>query len=69
MCSELRDRLEIDDIITVAQRHRLRWCGHLSRRDENGWVKKCMDYEVEGARSRSRPKKTWSEVIEKDSQT
>jgi len=25
-----------------------------------------MDYEVEGVRYRGRPKKTWSEVIEKD---
>jgi len=27
-----------------------------------------MDYEVEGVRPRGRPKKTWSEVIEKDCQ-
>jgi len=27
-----------------------------------------MDYEVEGVRPRGRPKKTWSEVIEKDRQ-
>lgn len=30
---------------------------------------KFVDYEVEGVRDRSRPKKTWSEVIEKDCQT
>ena len=28
-----------------------------------------MDYEVEGVKPRDRPKKTWSEVIEKDCQT
>jgi len=28
-----------------------------------------MDYEVEGERPRSGPKKTWSEVIEKDCQS
>jgi len=32
------------------------------------WVKKCMEYEVEGARSRGRPKKTWREIVEKDCQ-
>jgi len=32
-------------------------------------VKKCMDYEVEGVRRRSGPKKTWCEVVEKDCKT
>jgi len=27
-----------------------------------------MEYEVEGARPRSRPKKTWTEIMEKDCQ-
>ena len=30
-----------------------------------GLVKQCMDFEVEGARPRGRPKKTWGEVTEK----
>jgi len=29
-------------------------------------MKKCMGYEVEGARPRGRPKKTWREIVEKD---
>jgi len=33
------------------------------------WVKKIMDYEVEGVRLRGRPKRTWSGVTEKDCQT
>jgi len=37
-------------------------------RRRNDWVKKCMDYEVEGARQRGRPKKTWREIVEKDCQ-
>jgi len=32
------------------------------------WVKKCTEYEVEGARPKGRPKKTWREIVEKDSQ-
>jgi len=28
-----------------------------------------MEYEVEGARPRGRPKKTWSEIVEKDCQS
>jgi len=34
----------------------------------NDWVKKCMEYEVEGAGPRGRPKKTWREIVEKDCQ-
>ena len=33
--------------------------------DDNDWVKKCMDFEVEGVRPGAKPKKTRSEVIEK----
>ena len=36
--------------------------------DDNDWMKKCMEYEVKGARPRGRPKKTWREIVEKDCQ-
>jgi len=29
-------------------------------------VKKCMEYELEGARPKDKPKKTWREIVEKD---
>jgi len=32
------------------------------------WVKKCMQYEVEGVIPRGRPKKTWREIVKKDGQ-
>ena len=38
------------------------------RKEYNDWVKKCMEYEVEGARPRSKPKKTWREIVVKDCQ-
>jgi len=31
---------------------------------KNEWVKKCMDFAVEGVRSRGRPKRTLKEVVE-----
>jgi len=37
--SELTERLGLDDIITVIQRLRLTWYGHVLRKDENDWVK------------------------------
>jgi len=42
--------------------------GHVLRKEDNDWVKKCMEYRVEGARPRGRPKKTWTEIVEKDCQ-
>jgi len=55
----LRERLGLDDIISVLQQNRLWWCGHVLWEEDNDWVKKYIDYEVEGARPRGRPKKTW----------
>ena len=31
----------------VLQQNRLRWYGHVLRKDDDDWVKKCMEYEVE----------------------
>ena len=54
---ELRERLEVGDIALVLQQNRLRWYGHVLRKDDDDWVKKCMEYEVEGSRPRGRPGK------------
>jgi len=37
-------------------------------KEYNYWVKKCMEFEVEGARPRGGPKRTWREVVQKDCQ-
>jgi len=38
------------------------------RKEDNDWVKKCVEYEDEGAMPRGRPKETWREIVEKDCQ-
>ena len=38
------------------------------RREDDDWVKKFMEYEVEGRRPTGRPKRTWREVVKEDSQ-
>jgi len=50
----LRERLGLNDTISVLQQN-----------EDNDWVKKCMKYEVEGARPRGRPRKTWREMWKK----
>ena len=64
---ELRERLGVDDIALILQQNRLRWYGHVLRKDDD-WVKKCMEYEVEGSRPRGRPKRNWKEVVREDCQ-
>ena len=66
---ELRERLGIDDIILIVQQNRLQWYGHVLRKEDTDWVKKCLEYEVEGSRPRGRPKRTWREVVQNDCQT
>jgi len=40
-----------------------------AEKEDNDWVKKCVEHEVEGARPRGRPKKTWTEIVQKESGT
>jgi len=59
---KLRERLGIDDIMLTLQQNRLRWHGHVLQKDTD-WVKKCMEYEVEGSKPRGRPKRTCRDVV------
>ena len=63
---ELRERLGVDDMALVLQRNRMRWCGHVLRGGDDGWVKRCMEHRVEGPGQRGRPKKTWRGVVRED---
>ena len=63
-----RERLGIDDTILVLQQNRLQWYGHMLQKEDTDWVKKCIEYKVEGSRLRGRPKRTWREVVQKDCQ-
>jgi len=64
----LRDRLGLNDIISVLPQDRLRWYRHVLQKEDNDWVKKIRMYEVVGARPIGRPKKTWREIVEKGCQ-
>jgi len=38
------------------------------QKEDTDWIKKCMEYEVEGSRPTGRPKRTWRKVVQKDCQ-
>jgi len=63
---ELREKLGNVDITSLLLQNRLRWYGHVLQKDDNDWVKKCMEYEVVGSKPRGRPKRTWLEVVQRD---
>jgi len=52
VCIDCRERLgrPIDDIALVLQQNRLRWYGHLLRKDDDDWEKnvRSMKLRVEG---------------------
>ena len=59
---ELRRLVGVEPITTFIRGGRLRWYGHVMRKGDEDWVKKCMKYRVEGRRSR----KAWLESVEAD---
>ena len=63
---ELRDRKGIEASGSVLKRNRLEWFGRVERKNKEDWVRKCMYMEVEGARPRGRPRKTWLEMVKND---
>ncbi len=45
---------------------RLRWCGHVRRREKGYILRRALNFEVEGRRPPGRPKKTWRVVAKED---
>ena len=61
---ELRRLVEVEPITTVIRIGRLRWYGHVMRKIDEDWVKKCMEFRVEGRRPVGRPTRTWLDSVE-----
>ena len=49
--AELIKKLGIEDIKVLLRRRRLRWAGHVERKDGSDWVKKCVDFNVDGCKT------------------
>ena len=64
--AELRKSLGIKDIDEVMRRSRLRWMGHVLRKDKDDWVRRSMDMVIEGKRGVGRPRMTWVKAVESD---
>ena len=58
-------RVVVDDLKELLRQKRLRWFGHIVRRDEVE-IKKVFELKIEGRRKRGRPVKWWIDVLEED---
>ena len=63
---EVRRKFGVKNLEHRLRKTRLRWFGHIKRRDESSILRRAMKLEVQGRRRVGRPKKTWSKVVEED---
>ena len=65
-----RDLLErlglVDDIAVGVKKARIRWFGHVFRRDVDVGVKRAFLYKLDDKVGRGRPRRTWHEVVRND---
>ena len=55
--SELRELSGLEAVSLMIKKSRLRWFGHVERKDDNDWVKRCITWEGEGIRQREDTRK------------
>ena len=63
---ELRQQLSVVSVSDVVRQDRLRWFGHVERKDADDWVSACRNMVVCGEKGRGRGKKTWRECVADD---
>ena len=65
--AELRGLLGLKDVASVLRSRRLRWYGHLERKDDQDWIKKVWKgWDVPGPRPVGRPRQTWEATVAVD---
>ena len=63
---EIREAATVQPIATHLMQKRLRWYGHVRRRDESHITRTVLDMEVEGVRPRGKPKLRYMDTIKRD---
>ena len=62
----VRERLGVAPIVDKMRESRLRWLGHVERRENDSVINTARNLNVEGVRPRGRPKLRWKDTVEKD---
>ena len=62
----IRGTVKVTEITKKMQERRLRWFGHVMRKEEESVCRRVMNMEVPGKRRRGRPKKRWKDTLNED---
>ena len=62
----LRKTFGLEPVAQVLRRNRLRWLGHIVRRNEESVIRKCQQVRIDGDRPRGRPRLTWRALVDVD---
>ena len=62
----IASRMRVDDLEEHLRQKKLRWFGHIARKDEEVEIKKVFELKIEGRRKRGRPVKRWFDMVEED---
>uniref|UniRef100_A0A8D8QY66 Endonuclease-reverse transcriptase n=1 Tax=Cacopsylla melanoneura TaxID=428564 RepID=A0A8D8QY66_9HEMI len=63
---EIRDLFNEPDIIAKIRSRRMRWSGHILRRNSDSLIKSIWEADINGTRGRGRPRLRWKDQIRKD---
>ena len=63
---DIRKELGVGSIKSKARESRLRWFGHVHRREQESNLRQVMDMEIPGRRRRGRPRVRWHDLVDRD---
>ena len=62
----IKERLKVESIAERCRKARLRWFGHIKRRDQDYVGRKTLEMVPPGRRKRGRPKQRWTDCVNRD---
>ena len=62
----IRGTTKVGEIAKKVQERRLKWYGHVMRREEHYVGRRVMEMKVQGRRKRGRPKRRWMDKVKDD---